>query len=91
MIFAVAEIFQHLFLFLAALPVLSIDIQTYLTDKASKLVRYFGGPVAYTILSILVVVKAAWFDELILLLIPNLTFLLLHLLFYLKLPKEINE
>lgn len=91
MIFGVAEIFQHLFLFLCALPALSIGKQINFTDKAGKLVRYFGGPAAFTILSILIIVKADWFDELMLVLIPNFTFLTLHILFYLKLPKVFSE
>ncbi|WP_089807735.1 hypothetical protein [Chitinophaga sp. YR627] len=90
-IFGVAEIFQHLFLFLSALPALSVGKQINFTDKAGKLVRYFGGPVAFTILSILIIIKADWFDELLLLLIPNFTFLILHILFYIKLPKEFSE
>jgi hypothetical protein len=90
-IFGVAEIFQHLFLFLSALAALSIGKQHHFTDKASKLVRYFGGPGAFTILSILLVIKAGSFGESMSVLIPNFTFLTLHLLFYLKLPKEFSE
>lgn len=90
-IFFIAEIFQHLFLFLSALPALSIAKETYFTDNSAKLVRYFGGPVAFTILSILIVIKGSSFGAFLLVLVPNFTFLTLHLLYYLKLPKTLNE
>lgn len=88
LIFTLGEIFQHLLLFLFALPVLSISQPVQFANTSNRLIYYFGGPVALTILSILILTKDEWTPLSLLLLIPNFTFLSIHTMFYFRLPKD---
>lgn len=90
-ILIIAEIFGHLLLFLSALPVLALAKPVNFANKSTRIVYYFGGPVALTILLILLIATSGGFSEMLLMMVPHVTFLSIHTTFYYRLVKAQQE
>lgn len=84
-LFGVADIIQHLLLFVFSLPVLFLAKPTIYTGKVQRPLFYFGGAGFVTLITLVSVISNGWDD--IPLLIPNVLFLAIHTVFYFRLPK----
>ncbi len=84
-LFAVADIVQHLLLFIFSLPTLFLVKPTILTSKIQRPLFYFGGAALVTLITLVSVITNSLTD--IPLLVPNVLYLAIHTVFYFRLPK----
>lgn len=84
-LFGIADIFQHLLLFILSLPALFLAKPTIYNSKIQRPLFYFGGTVSVTLITLILLLTNNWNDSP--LLIPNILFLALHTVFYFRLPK----
>lgn len=85
-LFAVADIIQHLLLFIFSLPVLFLASPTVYSSKVQRPLFYFGGATLVTLISLVSIVSDNPGD--MPLLIPNVVFLAIYALFYFRLTKQ---
>jgi len=84
-LFAAADIIQHLLLFVFSLPVLFLARPTIYISKVKRPLFYFGGAGLVTLITLVSIISNSLDD--IPLLIPNVLFLAIHTVFYFRLPK----
>ncbi|PWV48336.1 hypothetical protein C7475_107244 [Chitinophaga sp. S165] len=84
-LFAVADVVQHLLLFIFSLPALILTKPAIRASKIQRPLFYFGGAVLVTLITLISVITNSMND--IPLLVPNVLFLAIHAVFYFRLPK----
>lgn len=82
----VADIIQHLLLFIFSLPALVLSKPAIQGSKIQKPLFYFGGSALVTLFTLISIITNSLND--IPLLIPNVLFLVLHTVFYFRLSKS---
>jgi len=85
-LFAMADIIQHLLLFIFSLPALFLASPRIYASKVQRPLFYFGGAVLVTLISLVPIISDNPGD--MPLLIPNLLFLVIYTLFYFRLTKQ---